>query len=124
MPKWIDRLLGKDNANTAAGRRAMIKKLDGRTIKYVTERPYEQQQGDTTENYAAPDVVVGRAGALTVKNDELLVFSSSDVVFRGKIEEIEIGELMSREGVIITGKDLQNDNRPRHIVAYYTYYIK
>lgn len=108
------RLFGRrrKNENSAAFRREMAKKLDGRHIKYVTERT------------DSDDFVIGRDGALIVKDDCLLVYSSANVVFRGRIDELRMSELLSLEGVIIEGNDIEHDGRHRKVIAYYTYYLK
>lgn len=103
---------GRNKEKSRSFRYKMAASLDGRHIKYVTER----------ENYE--DSVIGRDGALIVKDDELLVYSSSDVVFRAKISELDASELMSKEGVILTGPDIEHDEIERTVIAYYTYYIK
>lgn len=92
--------------------REMAAKLDGKHIKYVTERKDDE------------DIVIGRDGALIVKGDEFLVFSSADVVFRCKIEQLKASELLSLEGVIINAPDIEHGDIERNIIAYYTYYIK
>ena len=86
----------------------MAKKLDGRAIKYVTERTPD---GET---------VIGKSGALIVKGDELLVYSSADVVFRCHVDEMTASELMSLGGAIITAPDLEHGGAERTVTAYYT----
>ena len=92
--------------------RRMAQELDGRAIKYVTERPPE-----------GGELVIGREGALILKGDELLVYSSADVVFRCLVDEMHAGELMSLEGVIITAPDLEHGGAERTVTAYYTHYM-
>ena len=91
---------------------ALAEKLNGMSIKYVVERIDDE------------DYVIGKSGALILKNDELLVFSSEDVVFRCKLDELEASELMSLGGVILSGPDIENEGRYRQVIAHYTYYIK
>jgi len=112
MFKFIKKLFRSKNENSKIFRREMAKRLDGRSIKYVTERIQDT------------DSVVGREGALIVKGDELLVYSSADVVFRAKIDELRASELLSLEGVILTGSDIAHGGNERKIIAYYTYYLK
>ena len=90
----------------------MAKTLDGRPIKYCTERK------------DGIDLVIGRAGSLTIRDGEFLVFSSGDIVMRAKVEELKASELLSLEGVILTAPDLEHGNVERTIIAYYTYYRK
>lgn len=103
----------KKKEGSRAFRREMAKKLDGRAIKYVTERVEDGSES-----------VIGRQGALIVKGSELLVYSSADVVMRAPIDETDAAELLSLEGVILSGPDLEHGGEFRSVIAYYTYYIK
>lgn len=100
------------NTNSKAYRIKMAEFLNGRAIKYCSERI------DGVEN------VVGKAGSLTVRNGEFLVFSSGDIVMRAKIEELNASELLSLEGVILNAPDYEHGGKERTIIAYYTYYRK
>ena len=102
---------GKKNSAYPNGR-AMAEKLNGKCIKYVVERLEDE------------DYVIGKSGALILKEDELLVYSSEDVVFRCKVGELEASELLSLEGVILNGPDIEHGGQQRCVIAYYTYYIK
>lgn len=105
-------LFGKKKPeDTVPFRRAMAKKLSGRHIKYVTER---DENGES---------VIGRQGAIIIKDRELLVYSSEQVVFRTPVDEMSAAELLSLEGVILSGRDTENGRVERTVVAYYTYYI-
>ena len=110
--KIKEKLTGKVDENSPAFRREMAAKLHNRSIKYCSER-----EGDT-------DLVVGRAGSITVRGDEILILSSLQVVFRGKVDETSMSELMSLEGVIFTGPDYDRGGKVRTVIAYYTYYRK
>lgn len=112
MFKFIKRLTKSKNENSKNFKRDMANHLNGRAIKYVTER---------IDNV---DSVIGRSGALILKEDELLVYSSADVVFRVKIDQLTASELLSLEGAILTGPDIEHDNKIRTVIAYYTYYLK
>ena len=61
-----------------------------------------------------------RADALTLADGELILLSSDKVVFRGRIGEFSASELMSLEGVILEGPDLEQNGKRRRVVAYYT----
>ncbi len=102
----------RKNEDGPAHRRDMAKRLNGRAIKYVIER---KDNADT---------VIGRAGAIVVKGDELVVYEASEVLFRSAIVDTSISELMSLEGAVLTGKDLEHGGAQRTIIAYYTYYLK
>lgn len=111
MFKFINKILSK-NENSAAFKRSMAEKLSGKSIKYVTQR------------IDGADSVIGHEGAIIIKNDELLIYSSLNVVFRVKIDQMRASELFSLEGVIITGPDLTENGSERTVIAYYTYYLK
>lgn len=100
----------KKNEASPSFRRAMAAKLDGRHLKYVTERLPDGES------------VIGREGALIERNGELLVYASADVVFRCPVTELQMSELLSMEGVILTGADGAHDGKIRTVIAYYTYY--
>ncbi len=100
----------KEKTDSPAYRRQRAEGLHGLAIRYVTER------------VDGEDVVIGRGGSLSVRDGELLVFSSGDVVFRAKAEELDTSELMSGDGVILTAADLASSGRVRSVVAYYVYY--
>ena len=89
----------------------MAQNLCGKQIKYVTEK-----QNDV-------DVVIGKSGGFNIRDEELIVFASSKVVFRADVEGLEIWELLSKDGVVITGYDKEN-SAERTIIAHYVYYRK
>lgn len=100
------------NENSVAFRREMAKKLDGKHIKYVSERINNEE------------LIIGREGGLNLRNGELIVFASGVVVFRADVDELTASELMSGDGVILTAHDLEHDGEYRSVVAYYSYYRK
>ena len=103
--------LGKSkNPDSRKFKREMAYAVAGQHIKYVTEK----RDG--------VDEVIGRNGGLNIRNDEFIVYASSDVVFRCPIDELEIWELLSRDGVVLTGRDLEHGGEVRTVIAYYVYY--
>ena len=88
----------------------MAQQMCGHHIRYVTEK----RNG--------VDEVIGRNGGLNIRDDELLVFASADVIFRCKIEEMQAWELLSKDGVVITAPDLENGGVERTIIVFYVYY--
>lgn len=100
------------NPNSPKYRREMALAVVGQHIKYVTEK-----RDDVDE-------VIGRNGGLNIRDDEFIVYASSNVVFRCKIDELQIWELLSRDGVVLTGPDLENGGKERTVIAYYVYYRK
>ncbi len=107
------RLLGlKENTKSRAYRYKRAQMLHGLTIRYVTERREEN------------DDVIGRGGNLTVHGDEFLVFSSGEILLRADIAALEISELMSGDGVILTAPNLEEGGRVRTMTAHYVYHRK
>ena len=100
----------KPKEGTLAFRMQMAEKISGKHIKYVTER---------TDN---EDSVIGREGSLHLRNGELLVYASADILFRTPVECLTASELMSLDGVILTGPDLEHGGVERTVIAYYLYY--
>jgi len=108
------RLFKNKNENSKSFRIEMAKHLAGRAIKYCAERDPD----------GGSDTVIGHAGSLSIKDDEFIVLSSADIVFRCKITEMRAWEFMSNDGATLTGPDLTQGGRERTIMVYYTYYIK
>lgn len=112
--KFIKRLFKPKNENSVAFRTEMAKKLAGKAIKYAVERDPEDGM----------DRVIGHSGSLSIKDDEFIVLSSADIVFRCKISELRAWELMSNDGAMLTAPDITKGGIERTIIVYYTYYIK
>ncbi len=98
------------NPNSPRYRMDMAKRICGHHVKYVTER---------IDNV---DEVIGRSGSLNMRDDELLVYASFDVLMRCKIEQMQASELLSKDGVVITAPDLEHGGKERTIIVYYVYY--
>lgn len=108
---FFSRFFGKNkNEDSPAFKIDMAKRISGKHIKYVTER------------HADVDEIIGREGAIIMKDDEIIVYASQDILFRAKILEMKAGELLSLDGVVITAPDLEHDGKERTIIAYYKYY--
>ena len=67
--------------NSKRSRWDMAQMICGKHIRYVSEK-----QNDV-------DVVIGREGGFNIREDDLLVYASSKVVFRSKIDDLQIWEL-------------------------------
>ena len=104
------RLTKSKNPDSKKFKRDMAYAVCGQHIKYVTEKKDDV------------DEVIGRNGGLNIRNDEFIVYASAKVVFRCRIDELQIWELLSRDGVVLTGPDLENGGVERTVVAYYVYY--
>ena len=106
------RLFKSKNPDSKKFRREMAYAVCGQHIKYVTE------------NKNGVDEVIGRNGGLNIRNDEFIVYATPDVVFRCAIDDLEIWELMSRDGVVLTGPDPDHGGKVRTVIAHYVYYRK
>ena len=92
--------------------RKRIMALHGMAIKYVTERHDDN------------DDVVGRGGSISIRDDVLIIFSSSEIVFRCPISDLTASQLMSGDGVVIEGADKEHDGKQRKLIAHYVYHRK
>lgn len=109
----FSRLFGKNkNPDSYAYRLEKARSLHGQVVKYVTERRNDNED------------VVGRGGALTVKDDKFIVDSSGDRLFVCNIADLEASSLMSGDGVIIKGPNLLEDGKVRTITVHFVYYRK
>ena len=102
----------KLDPNSKKFRWEMARSVEGQHIKYVTEK---------NDNV---DEVIGRNGGLNIRNDEFIVYASAKVLFRCKVDDLQIWELLSKDGVVLTGPDIESGGRERTVVAYYVYYRK
>lgn len=110
---FLRRLLGlRENPQSRAYREKKAKALHGLVIRYVTER-----HGDNED-------VIGRGGNLSVRGGELLVFSSGEILLRAPIDRLDVSELMSGDGVILTAPNLEEGGRVRTMTAHYVYHRK
>lgn len=110
MWKVFEKLTKSKNPESKRYRMDMAKRICGHHVKYVTERK------DNVEE------VIGRSGGLNIRDDELLVFASADVLMRCKIADMQAAELLSHDGVVITAPDLEHGGAVRTIIVYYVYY--
>ena len=106
------RLTKSKNPDSKKYRREMAEMVCGQHIKYVTERI------DDVET------VIGRNGGLNIRNEEFIVYASADVVFRCPLDEVQVSELLSKDGVVISGPDIEHGGAHRSIIAFYVYYRK
>ena len=109
---FFDRFKRKKDPNSKQFRREFALAINGRHIRYVTERV------DNVEN------VIGRDGALAIKGDEFILHVPGKTLLRVKISELDAWELLSKDGVVITAPDLEHDGRVRTVIVYYVYHTK
>ena len=86
--------------------------LHGQAIEYVTERRNEE------------DIVVGRGGSISVRNGDLLLFSSDTILLRADINTLEASYLLSGDGVILEAPNKEENGKIRKYIAYFVYYRK
>ncbi len=88
----------------------VIVALDGKLITYAVRRE------------PTGEVVIGKDGRICAATEQLeLRFSNGSIPFACPLSTLEYGELMSRNGVLITGDDIITGTRVT-VVAYYKYY--
>ncbi len=108
--KFIEKTTKSKNPDSKRYKWDMARQICGHHVKYVTE-----EINGTHE-------VIGRSGGLNIKNDELLVFASADVLMRCKVEEMQAWELLSKDGIVITAPDLEHGGKVRTVIVHYVYY--
>lgn len=108
----IKNLTRSKNPNSKKFQREKALSVNGKHIRYVTEKIGEV------------DEVIGRNGGLNIRDDTMILYASANVVFRCKLDELQVWELLSKDGVVLTGPDLENGGRVRTVIAYYVYYRK
>lgn len=103
-------IFSKKNPASLAYKRNMAQMISNKRIKYVGEKINGVEE------------VIGKGGSISIREDEILVFASADVLLRAKIADMNASELLSKDGVIITAPDLERGGVVRTIVIYYVYY--
>ena len=103
---------GKAKPGTKKYRREMAEKICGHHIRYVTEK----RNG--------VDEVIGREGGLNIRGDEFIVFASTEIIMRTRVDELDAWELLSKDGVVLTAPDYEHGGEVRTIIVYYVYYRK
>ena len=81
--------------------------LHGLVIKYVTEMRNGQEY------------VLGRGGNTAIHHDELIILSSQKTVFRSKVEDTQVSHLMSGDGVVVSGHNLENGGVYHTVTAHF-----
>lgn len=102
----------REDENSYAFRKRMALSLHGAPVRYVTERRNDN------------DDVVGRGGHMTVYEDEFILDTSEDTLFRCNVGELQAAMLMSGDGVIITGPNALEDGKMRTLTVHFVYYRK
>lgn len=89
----------------------MAEKFNNLIIESVTERIDNEE------------ILVGKSGSISIKDKTFIICCEGKVVFHGNAEEITVSELMSRNGIIISGFD-EEKGEVRTVVAHFSYYRK
>ena len=87
-------------------------KLNGRAIRYAARRTMD-------ENGSPVEIILGKNGAINVKNGEIVVMCNAKEVFRCAMDTAECSELMSLNGAVIKGVNSVTGEADT-VVAYYT----
>lgn len=102
-------------SDTPGSKKDRIKRanaLHGQTIRYVSE----MQDGVET--------IIGRGGNASVRDGELLIFSSNEVIFRSPCVEVLTADLLSGDGVVLRGPDAVSGSPGRTVTIYFVDYHK
>lgn len=100
----------------AGGGARLIAGLDGKPVKYVTRRGLD-------ENGSPVETVIGKQGRINTRNGRIVIVCDGAEVFRCTVETAQCGELMSLNGVVISGRDETDPaGQETTVVAYYLYY--
>ncbi len=91
--------------------RKELERFDGKPIQYAVERV------DGVER------VLGKNGGIAVLDDVIVVMCEAKEVFRCRLEGATVAELLSGNGVEISGLDDYTEEK-RYVVAHYLYYRK
>ena len=96
---------------TKAYRLMMAEKFNNLIVESVTERVNNEE------------ILIGKSGSVSIKDKTFILCCDGKVVFHGNAEEINVSELMSRNGIIISGYDDEKCEE-RTVVAHFSYYRK
>lgn len=91
--------------------RKELERFNGKSIIYAIERV------DGVEK------MLGKSGGIIILSDVIVVMCEAHEVFRCRIKGASVAELLSGNGVEISGID-DNTGEKRYVVAHYSYYRK
>ena len=95
------------------------KKKEKSTPRAELEALHGKRLSSVVERSGADELVLGKAGGISISDTELVIVCNGHEVFRCLLNGCIAAELMSRNGVDIKGEDSSTGHR-RHIVAYYS----
>lgn len=99
-------------ARAASQNAKRVEELHGQLIKYVTER------------VDGNDSVVGRGGSISLRDGQLLLFSSEKNLMRADASTVDASYLLSGDGVVLTAPNLEDNGKMHSYIAYFVYYRK
>ena len=91
--------------------RKELERFNGKSIQYAVERIDGIEQN------------LGKSGGIIILDDVIVVMCEAHEVFRCRIKGATVAELMSGNGVEISGIDDYTGEK-RYVVAHYSYYRK
>ena len=94
----------------------VLKQMDGREIKYVTQR-VRDNDGNVKEK------ILGKQGRIVVIDGEIRVMCGETDVFRCMAENATYYTLLSGDGITVSGVNTLNGEK-MDIIVFYTYYRK
>ncbi|MBR7132605.1 MAG: hypothetical protein IKD04_03650 [Clostridia bacterium] len=94
----------------------VLSQMDGREIKYVTRR-IRTADGDVKET------ILGKQGRIAVIDDEIRVMCGATDVFRCPVSEATYYNLLSGDGITVSGIN-SICNEHMDIIVFYTYHRK
>lgn len=104
-------LFSKKKKDKYALSRKELLRFSGKPLQYAVERV------DGVEK------VLGKDGGIIVLDDVIVVMCEAHEVFRCRIKDSTVAELLSGNGVEISGYDDYTGEK-RYVVAHYSYYRK
>lgn len=90
-----------------------LERLQGSEIAYITAR-----DGANNE-----ETVLCKDGTINITADELIILWNNKIVFRQKLADLKISDLMSLDGIIICYDDAALKEQ-KVITAYFKYHRK
>ena len=108
---WFFRYIKSKNAKSMRYKNELASKICSHNMKYVTESKGEL--GDT---------VIGRDCLCRVSDGYFTVTDDKgELIFRCKMTDVKLFELMSLDGAVISGPD-EVSGKEKEITAHYSYY--
>lgn len=109
--KWLE---NRRQKKASAATQALLYPIDGRQIQYATRREPDEH-GNPSET------VLGKGGRIWIHEDEIRVSDAEKELFACRFAEVEAGELMSGDGLVLKGPN-RLSGQVETVVAYYLYF--